>query len=99
MATPTHLECNLCGHQQPYEPFVPAICKKCDSQWLEARYDYEAFKREILRGLPNRPSNMWRYQDVLPLSDQPLWTFIPLEEHPFGCRNDSRPLSGLTLCI
>jgi threonine synthase len=69
MATPKHLECNICGHQQPYEPFVPAVCKKCDSQWLEARYDYEAFKREILRGFPNRPANMWRYQDVLPLRD------------------------------
>lgn len=69
MATPKHLECNICGHQQPYEPFVPAICKKCDSQWLEARYEYENFKREILRGFPNRPSNMWRYRDVLPLKD------------------------------
>ncbi|HJR80448.1 MAG TPA: pyridoxal-phosphate dependent enzyme [Anaerolineales bacterium] len=69
MATPKHLECNLCGNQQPYEPFAHAVCKVCDSQWLEARYDYDAFKREILRGLPNRPSNMWRYQDVLPLSD------------------------------
>ncbi len=67
MATPKYLECNICGNQQPYEPFVPAVCRKCESQWLEARYDYEAFKREILRGLPNRPSNMWRYQDVLPL--------------------------------
>ncbi|HQU35780.1 MAG TPA: pyridoxal-phosphate dependent enzyme, partial [Anaerolineales bacterium] len=69
MATPKYLECNLCGNQQPYEPLVPAVCKNCDSQWLEARYDYNAFKREILRGLPNRPSNMWRYQDVLPLND------------------------------
>ena len=69
MATPKYLECNLCGNQQPYEPFVPAICKKCESQWLEARYDYESFKRDILRGLPNRPSNMWRYQDVLPLNN------------------------------
>ena len=69
MSTPKHLECNICGHQQSYEPFVPAICKKCDSQWLEARYDYEGFKREILRGFPNRPSNMWRFQDVLPLKD------------------------------
>ena len=69
MATPKYLECNLCGNQQPYEPFVPAVCKQCDSQWLEARYDYDAFKREILRGLPSRPSNMWRYQDVLPLSN------------------------------
>ena len=69
MALPKYLECNICSHQQPYEPFVSAVCKKCDSQWLEARYDYEAFKREILRGFPNRPSNMWRYQDVLPLRD------------------------------
>src|SRR6266542_1121552 len=69
MAAPKYLECNLCGNQQPYEPFVPAICKKCNSQWMEARYDYEAFKREVLRGFPNRPANMWRYQDVLPLRD------------------------------
>ena len=69
MAAPLFLECNLCGHRQPYEPFVPAVCQKCDSQWLEARYDYKSFKREILRGLPGRPSNMWRYQDILPLDD------------------------------
>src|SRR6266498_480214 len=69
MATPKHLECNICGHQQAYKPFVPAICEKCDSQWMEARYDYDSFKREVLRGFPNRPSNMWRYQDVLPLND------------------------------
>lgn len=69
MATPKYLECNLCGNQQPYVPFQSTTCSKCNSQWLEARYDYEAFKREILRGLPNRPSNMWRYQDVLPLRD------------------------------
>jgi len=69
MSTPLFLECNLCGHQQPYEPFVPAVCRSCDSQWLEARYDYNSFKREILRGLPGRPSNMWRYQDILPLDD------------------------------
>ena len=69
MATPKFLECTLCSNQQPYEPFVPAVCRKCESQWLEARYDYNSFKREILRGLPGRPSNMWRYQDILPLND------------------------------
>ena len=69
MSMPKYLECNICSNQQPYEPFTPAICEKCDSHWLEARYDYEAFKREILRGLPGRPSNMWRYQDILPLDD------------------------------
>ena len=79
MATPKHLECNLCGSQQPYEPFVPAVCKKCGSQWVEARYDYESFKREVLRGFPNRPSNMWRYQDVLPLRDP-----LSLDLYPAG---------------
>ncbi|MGZ9163835.1 MAG: pyridoxal-phosphate dependent enzyme [Anaerolineales bacterium] len=77
MAAPKYLECNLCGNQQPYEPFVPAICKRCQSQWLEARYDYDAFKREVLRGFPNRPSNMWRYQDVLPLRDPVSLDFYP----------------------
>lgn len=77
MAAPKYLECNICGNQQPYEPFVPAVCKKCDSQWLEARYDYESFKREILRGFPNRPSNMWRYQDVLPLKDPAFLDLYP----------------------
>ncbi|MCA2000952.1 MAG: threonine synthase [Chloroflexi bacterium] len=69
MAKPIYLQCALCGNQQPYEPFVPAVCKKCESQWLEAKYDYETFKRDILRGLPGRPSNLWRYQDVLPIGN------------------------------
>ena len=77
MSFPKYLECNLCGNQQPYEPFAPAICKKCDSQWLEARYDYDAFKRELLRGLPNRPTNMWRYQDILPLRDSSALDLYP----------------------
>ncbi|MBI5933486.1 MAG: pyridoxal-phosphate dependent enzyme [Chloroflexi bacterium] len=77
MALPLTLECVICGKQQPYEPFVPGICKHCQSQWLEARYDYEAFKREILRGLPNRPSNLWRYQDILPLNNPSTLDLYP----------------------
>lgn len=79
MAKPKHLECNSCGHLQPFEPFVPAICKNCSSQWMEARYEYNAFKREILRGLPNRPANLWRYQDVLPLNNP-----VALDLYPAG---------------
>jgi threonine synthase len=69
VAIPRYVECNLCGNQQPYEPFVPAICKKCNSHWLEARYDYDAFKRELLRGLPGRSFNLWRYLDILPIDN------------------------------
>ncbi len=66
MARPKYLECMICGKQQPYEPFEAAICNTVRLQWLEGRYDYDAFKREILRGLPGRPLNLWRYQDILP---------------------------------
>lgn len=77
MAKPKFLQCAICGTQQPYEAFVPAICKKCESQWLEASYDYESFKREILRGLPGRPTNLWRYQDVLPLTNPSALDLYP----------------------
>jgi threonine synthase len=77
MSKPKYLQCVVCGKQQPYEPFVAAVCKHCDSQWLEGRYDFEAFKREILRGLPGRPLNMWRYQDVLPLADPAALDLYP----------------------
>lgn len=69
MAHPEYLECVICNHKQGYQPFVPAICEECQSQWLEARYDYTAFKREILGGLPGRPLNLWRYQDILPVAN------------------------------
>lgn len=77
MAKPTFLQCAVCGEQQPYIPFEAAVCSRCESQWLEARYDYTSFKREILRGIPNRPSNMWRYQDVLPLNDPSALDLYP----------------------
>jgi len=94
MATPRYLECNLCGNQQPYEPFVPAVCKKCDSQWLEAHYDYDAFKREILRGLPNRPSNMWRYQDILPLDNPSALDLYPAGGTPLWLSHRFAPALG-----
>ncbi|NOH04038.1 MAG: pyridoxal-phosphate dependent enzyme [Chloroflexi bacterium] len=95
MAAPRYPECNLCGGQRPYEPFVPAVCRKCESQWLEARYDYDAFKREILRGLPNRPSNMWRYHDVLPLNDPASMNLYPAGGTPLWLSQRFAPGLGL----
>jgi threonine synthase len=77
VAKPEFLQCALCGEQQPYIPFEAAVCNHCESQWLEARYDYESFKREVLRGIPNRPSNMWRYQDILPLENPSALDLYP----------------------
>ena len=50
------------------QPFVPAVCEICDSQWLEARYDYEAFKREILRQIYPLPDGL----NLTPVTDADL---------------------------
>lgn len=46
---------------------MPCVCERCGSTWVEARYDYAAFKPRLLAGLPERNFNIWRYQEVLPL--------------------------------
>jgi threonine synthase len=94
MAKPKFLECVICKKQQPYEPFVAAICKHCDSQWLEGRYDYEAFKRELLRGLPGRPANMWRYQDVLPIDNSDSLSLYPAGGTPLWLSQRFAPALG-----
>ncbi len=95
MAKPKFLQCAICGAQQPYEPFVPAVCKKCQSQWLEAKYDYSAFKREILRGLPNRPTNnLWRFQDVLPLDNPSALDLYPAGGTPLWLSQRFAPQLG-----
>lgn len=69
MARPVYLECVHCGHRQLFQPLAPTICEACQSAWVEAHYDYTAFKRDLLRGLPGRTFDLWRYQDVLPVQD------------------------------
>ena len=94
MAKPIHLKCAVCGNQQAYIPFEPAVCTACQSQWLEANYDYTAFKREILRGIPNRPSNLWRFQDVLPLENPSALDLYPAGGTPLRLSNRFAPDLG-----
>lgn len=94
MSKPIHLECTACGHHQPYQPFVVARCERCGSQWLETRYDYTAFKREILRGLPGRPWNMWRYQDVLPIENPSALDLYPAGGTPLWLSQRFAPALG-----
>jgi len=91
---PTYLECTACAHQQPYQPFTPTVCNQCGSQWLETRYDYTAFKREILRGLPGRPFNMWRYQDILPLENPAGLDLYPAGGTPLWLSQRFAPALG-----
>lgn len=94
MAKPIYLKCAVCGNQQAYIPFEPAVCTACQSQWLEANYDYTAFKREILRGIPNRPSNLWRFQDVLPLENPSALDLYPAGGTPLRLSNRFAPDLG-----
>ena len=71
MGLPLLLECVECGHRQAYQPLEPTICEQCKSAWVEPHYDYPAFKRELLRGLPGRAFNLWRYHEVLPVKAAP----------------------------
>ncbi len=94
MAKPKFVECNLCGNQQPYEPFVPAKCQKCGTNWLEARYDYDNFKRQLLRGLPGSSFNLWRYQDVLPLDNPAALDLYPAGGTPLWLSQRYAPALG-----
>jgi threonine synthase len=70
------------------------VCNHCQSQWLEANYNYEAFKREILRGIPNRTMNLWRYQDVLPLDNPSALDLYPAGGTPLWLSHRFAPDLG-----
>ncbi len=75
MAFPLCVQCVMCGNQQPYQQLAPTICLACGASWMEPRYDYTAFKREVLRGLRGRSYNIWRYHDVLPVFEHETLDF------------------------
>ena len=61
-------ECPTCQFRQPLRhPLLS--CPACDGEWLDASYDYEALQRRWPDLIAGRPFTMWRYWDLLPLSD------------------------------
>ncbi len=58
--------CLTCGHQMPPDPML-AKCERCGGAWLDARYHYN--KVRWANGLAGRPLSLWRYEELLPLSD------------------------------
>jgi threonine synthase len=62
------LECDRCKHRVP---FVRPLkeCPACGGSWLDARYDYNALRGQWPAALRERPFNMWRYRELLPLRD------------------------------
>ena len=60
------LICADCGQPAPFSLIVPQ-CSRCQSEWLEAHYDYERLIREWPAMLAGRGRNLWRYRELLPL--------------------------------
>ena len=64
----THLECANCGASYPAGE-VHNLCTAC-AKPLWVRYDLEAVKRHLQkRDLADRPATLWRFLELLPVSD------------------------------
>jgi len=64
-----NLVCRECGKKYPLEPLT--ACEDCFGP-LELDYDYEAIQKFLSREIvQERPPNMWRYKEFLPLSEPP----------------------------
>jgi threonine synthase len=57
-----------CGAQIPFSR-PPAACPACQHDLLDVRYDYAAIGRQMPALLRERPFNMWRYFELLPIRD------------------------------
>lgn len=63
--------CLDCGYQAMFDQRNPA-CPNCGSYWREAIYDY-AYLSNIFPGqVVNKPFDLWRYAELLPLQEVDL---------------------------
>ena len=68
MAIKIELECPACGYRAPYVQ-AWAACPKCNKTWFETRYPYDELRSQLPALVRERPFNMWRYRELLPLRD------------------------------
>ena len=62
------VQCLDCAYSEPYDPQkMDASCPACGSEWREARYDYAAVAQTWAAELHERPFNLWRYRELLPV--------------------------------
>lgn len=60
------VRCLECGCEMEVCLF-PEQCPQCGSQWLDAVYDYQQVPDNWPSLVSSRPTNMWRYRELLPL--------------------------------
>jgi len=60
------IRCLDCGHAAPFMP-NSMHCPQCNSQWRAAEYDMTEVATTFPSELKNRPFDLWRYQELLPI--------------------------------
>jgi threonine synthase len=60
------IRCLDCNHTSPFHP-TSANCPKCNSQWRVAEYDLDYVAKTWTSQLRNRPFDLWRYHELLPV--------------------------------
>ena len=63
---PFVIRCLDCGHAATFMP-SSMHCPQCNSQWREAEYDMAEVARTFPLELNNRPFDLWRYKELLPI--------------------------------
>jgi threonine synthase len=64
----THLECTYCGETYDHRQLM-TTCPAC-SKVLYVRYDLDAAKTTMTKeALKDRPWNLWRYSEIMPVED------------------------------
>lgn len=71
------VRCLECNHLMPPDLFTRR-CAHCGSAWLEARYDTAILPPDWPTSLQSRPTNLWRYRELLPFPAD--FTFVSMGE-------------------
>ncbi|HZJ24563.1 MAG TPA: pyridoxal-phosphate dependent enzyme [Anaerolineales bacterium] len=61
------IRCMDCGYSAPFNP-SSMHCPQCNSQWRAAEYDLAQVAKTFPSELKNRPFDLWRYIELLPIN-------------------------------
>lgn len=62
------VKCMDCGHSTTYHP-NDIYCPKCNSQWREVLYPYDAIAPNFIDTISGRRFDLWRYHELLPIQN------------------------------
>lgn len=61
-----HIKCLDCNHLEAFHP-GSSSCPNCNGQWRVAEYNLSEIKETWNKSLADRPFDLWRYHELLPI--------------------------------